>query len=216
MLIDPFGPEHHSLFVATPAEEIAYPLLFTHVNHPTMSRPADNALLIVDTVDEFKRNLDIFTGGLYSCFTVEGDLTRAMLIATLKYNFKLLACDTGALEGLDWSNVVLAGGSALNCLLAVPPEYEGEEERKKWLGPDWSSENERGVGNAHGRGVKTIERAKSGYGSSDVDLFIVGLSPEAATAKLNTLLRHICERLYDAGEQIRFPQCLNIREARSV
>ena len=114
----------------------------------------------------------------------------------------MLVCDTGALEGLDWSNVVLAGGSALNCLLVTPPEYEGEEERKKWLGPDWSSEGEGGVGgeNARGRAVQIVERAKSGYGSSDVDLFIVGLSPEEATKKLNYLVRHICGKLQHEGE----------------
>ena len=80
----------------------------------------------------------------------------------------------GALEGLDWNNVVLAGGAALNCLLKVPPEHR--EARGKWLGPDrtvttarWEPEADDPERSAHGGDKKTI-RAKSGYGSSDVDL----------------------------------------------
>ena len=107
----------------------------------------------------------------------------------------------GALEGLDWNNMVLAGGAALNCLLKVPPEHR--EARGKWLGPDrtvttarWEPEADDPERSAHGGDKKTI-RAKSGYGSSDVDLFIVGLTPAAATEKLNTLVRHICGKLVE-------------------
>ena len=85
---------------------------------------------------------------------------------------------------------MLAGGLALSCLLAVPAEYEGEEERKKWLGPDsWTAEAE-----------GSVVRARSGYGQSDVDMFIVGLSPEEATKKLEAVVRHICAKLKRMGE----------------
>ena len=40
-----------------------------------------------------------------------------------------------------------------------------------------------------------MSRAKRGYGGSDVDLFITGLSKEEATEKLDKIIRHICAKL---------------------
>ena len=87
---------------------------------------------------------------------------------------------------------MLAGGLALSCLLAVPAEFKGgESDRRMWLGPDsWTVEVE-----------DNVVRARSGYGESDVDLFIVGLSAEEATKKLEAVVRHVCAKLQRAGER---------------
>ena len=90
---------------------------------------------------------------------------------------------------------MLAGGSALNCLLAVPSEYKDRDKRilAKWLGPDTA---ERDYDTAEQQyECKYMSRAKSGYGGSDVDLFITGLSKEEATEKLDKIIRHICKKL---------------------
>ncbi len=61
-LIDPFAADQHKRFAAAPSEEAGdedvYPLLFSHVHHPTMSSPSENGsdLLIVDTLEEFELN----------------------------------------------------------------------------------------------------------------------------------------------------------------
>jgi len=67
LLIDPFNADEHAKFVSLDVpslETMAYPLLFAHVQHPTMSRPTEpGTLLIADDLAEFRRNLKVFTRG---------------------------------------------------------------------------------------------------------------------------------------------------------
>ena len=103
--------------------------------------------------------------------------------------------------------MVLAGGSALNCLLAVPSEHKNEDAKQlaEWLGPDSiDADSHQATAVAHADDtffsyVSHIIRAKSGYGSSDVDLFITGLSEEEATKKLDKIIRHICGKLEEGA-----------------
>jgi hypothetical protein len=60
----------------------------------------------------------------------------------------------GSLSQLDWSNVVVAGGSVLACLLPVPKGYlSSKRALRKWF-------------------------HTTAYPASDVDLFVWGLGPE--------------------------------------
>lgn len=217
-LIDPFSPAAHNRFHAKPSASIAYPLLFTHVYHPTISRPPILESLIEDSIEEFQANLGVFTWGAQYLPTVINSphkLSKSSIYAAsscYRYQYicsllaPILSCVCGrtlpdALEGLDWSNVVLAGGAALNCLLKVPPEHRAD--RGKWPGPDRTVAKERLEPEddddqrvARG-GEKRTVRAKGGYGSSDVGFFIMGLTPAAATEKLNAVVRHICGKLME-------------------
>jgi hypothetical protein len=63
-------------------------------------------------------------------------------------------CIEGSLAQLDWSNVVVAGGSVLACLLPVPETYkESKRTLRKWFHSE-------------------------AYPTSDVDLFLWGLTAE--------------------------------------
>ena len=64
-LINPFAPDELDSFQAR-SSVTDYPLLFTHVYHPTMSQPSIHEAMTEETVEEFRTNLDVFThGALY-------------------------------------------------------------------------------------------------------------------------------------------------------
>lgn len=68
-----------------------------------------------------------------------------------------------ALVELDWSNVVAAGSSVVNCLLPVPEQYSGTK-----------------------RGLREFYHEKF-CPASDVDLFIYGLAEEQAIEKIKDI-----------------------------
>lgn len=68
-----------------------------------------------------------------------------------------------ALVELDWSNVVAAGSSVVNCLLPVPEQYSGTK-----------------------RGLREFYHEKF-CPASDVDLFIYGLTEEQAIEKIKDI-----------------------------
>lgn len=68
--------------------------------------------------------------------------------AAFKRNFDTLT--GGLLKGLDWSNVIVAGGMVLGALLATP------------------------------------NAAATGWANSDIDVYLYGLGPKEANAKLQS------------------------------
>jgi len=85
------------------------------------------------------------------------------------------ALTNGLFEGLDWSNLFCAGGAVLACLAAEATSA--------------------GVGASRDAVLEKLE--ESGYGQSDVDLFIVGLDAEAATTKLRATVDFLRRRMAD-------------------
>lgn len=73
----------------------------------------------------------------------------------------------GSLSLLDWNNVVAAGGSVLACLLPVPDAYKTS---KRTLRKYFHS---------------------TAYPTSDIDLFLCGLTPEQAEAKIVAIFQAI-------------------------
>jgi hypothetical protein len=90
--------------------------------------------------------------------------------ATFKSNFDLFT--EGALRYLDWSNVFVAGGSVLACLMPLDAKRtESNAAKRKYYHTD-------------------------GYKSSDIDIFLYGLSEAEAEAKVRHIYDAICEALY--------------------
>jgi hypothetical protein len=67
------------------------------------------------------------------------------------------------LSQLDWSNVIVAGGCVLACLLPLPDKAKASKRAlRKWY-------------------------HMTAYRTSDVDLFLWGLTPEQAEAKIKSI-----------------------------
>jgi len=80
----------------------------------------------------------------------------------------------GLFDGVDWSNLFVAGGSVLGCLL---PCLRAHAEEAKLPG-------------------------FNGFGSSDIDLFVYGLEPAEATRKLHSVLAHLAKRMPECKSDI--------------
>ncbi|KAL5611825.1 hypothetical protein BROUX41_000600 [Berkeleyomyces rouxiae] len=76
-----------------------------------------------------------------------------------------------SLADLDWSNVVAAGSSVVNCLLPVPPEFQTSKKKLREY--------------YHERFCP----------ASDVDLFLYGLTPEQALDKIAQIERAVRDAL---------------------
>ena len=95
---------------------------------------------------------------------------------------------SGSLKGLNWKNVICAGGSVLACTMPSKKEEEGGQltdvERKAWLcaDPAWSK-------------VENCER--SPYADSgDIDIFLHSMTRRQANAKLIAIQKTIQANSY--------------------
>ena len=86
--------------------------------------------------------------------------TPAMASTLEEFNKNWSIFSEGSLSLLDWNNVVAAGGSVLACLLPVP--------------------------NANKTSKRTLRKYFHNFAfpTSDIDLFLYGLTPEQAEAKI--------------------------------
>ena len=73
-----------------------------------------------------------------------------------------------SLEGLDWSNLIVSGGSILACLLPIPEKF---------------------CKNVHK--IRNYYNSKTSFVSSDIDMYIYGLDEEAAKKKMLHVLFNI-------------------------
>ena len=86
--------------------------------------------------------------------------TPAMTSSLEEFNQNWSIFSEGSLSLLDWNNVVVAGGSVLACLLPVPdPNKTSKRTLRKYF-------------------------HSTAFPTSDVDLFLYGLTPEQAEAKI--------------------------------
>jgi hypothetical protein len=86
--------------------------------------------------------------------------TPAMASSLEEFNQNWSIFSEGSLSLLDWNNVVAAGGSVLACLLPVP---DANKASKRTLRKYFHS---------------------TAFPTSDIDLFLYGLTPEQAEAKI--------------------------------
>jgi hypothetical protein len=86
--------------------------------------------------------------------------TAAMASSLEEFNQNWSIFSEGSLSLLDWNNVIAAGGSVLACLLPVP---DASKSSKRTLRKYFHS---------------------SAFPTSDIDLFLYGLTPEQAEAKI--------------------------------
>jgi len=86
--------------------------------------------------------------------------TPAMVSSLEEFNQNWSIFSEGSLSLLDWNNVVAAGGSVLACLLPVPDANKASK-----------------------RTLRKYFHATA-FPTSDVDLFLYGLTPEQAEAKI--------------------------------
>lgn len=86
--------------------------------------------------------------------------TPAMVSSLEEFNQNWSIFSEGSLSLLDWNNVVAAGGSVLACLLPVPDANKASK-----------------------RTLRKYFHAAA-FPTSDVDLFLYGLTPEQAEAKI--------------------------------
>lgn len=124
---------------------------------------------VVDSFDNFRENLRFVTGGM--------------------------------LDYMDWNNVILAGGSVLAALLPVPEYYRSPPVNSEkyahrmtmWFRAVMDPEDH----NGYHQPRRKRQQAHSGFGASDLDLFIYGLSPSEATEKLKSIRASISRALSD-------------------
>jgi len=91
-----------------------------------------------------------------------------------------------SLAELDWSNVVAAGSSVVNCLLPVPDEY-----------------------NATKRGLREFYHEKF-CPASDVDLFLYGLNEEEAIEKIKDIETRVRDALLTETTTVRTKHAITI------
>lgn len=102
------------------------------------------------------------------------------------------ALTAGVLDGLDWANVVVAGGIALNTLLRVEGGERSEEQAGSWVSADLDS---------------------------DIDLYIYGFTtPAAASEKVKHIHAVWCRNVDRAAlaAGMPAPQKLIVRSSRTV
>jgi hypothetical protein len=91
--------------------------------------------------------------------------TPAMTSSLEEFNQNWSIFSEGSLALLDWNNVVAAGGSVLACLLPVP---DANKVSRRSLRKYFHS---------------------SAFPTSDIDLFLYGLTPEQAEAKIVSIFQ---------------------------
>eukprot|EP00775_Hariotina_reticulata_P008499 gene8499-8681_t len=99
---------------------------------------------------------------------------------TFKTSFNMIT--GGLFENVDWSNMIVAGGAVLACLMRPPDAVAAADPStpaggalwQRWLGPN-----------------EVMSLATSGFGDSDIDIFFYGLDRQQATLKLRTLLEQL-------------------------
>ena len=94
-----------------------------------------------------------------------------------KLNYSLFS--ENLLSGLDWTGVFAAGGSVLACLQPLPSDCTTNRKRRRYM-------------------------HDVGFPGSDVDLFLVGLTPEEGKAK-------ICEIYETLSGAALFPPFIGLR-----
>lgn len=93
----------------------------------------------------------------------EGSPAMASSLDEFNQNWSIFS--EGSLSLLDWNNVVAAGGSVLACLLPVP---DAKKASKRALRKHFHS---------------------TAFPTSDIDLFLYGLTPEQAEAKIVSIFQ---------------------------
>jgi hypothetical protein len=117
------------------------------------------------------------------------DGTSMLAASSEEFAVNFDAFTSGLLAGLDWSNIIAAGGSVVACAMRRDDVTSGAEPlppasaAAASAARQWFSPMQRGGGSGN------AARRSPFADSEDVDLFIHGLSPEEATAKL----RHVAE-----------------------
>ncbi|KAF7971547.1 hypothetical protein HWV62_20866 [Athelia sp. TMB] len=95
----------------------------------------------------------------------DGDLSMVAATEDFQRNWTLFT--EGMLE-LNWSNVIAAGGSVLSCLSPLPERMVPSEDAIRH------------------------HYCSKAYATSDIDLFLWGLSPEQAEAKIIAIYAAVC------------------------
>ena len=125
------------------------------------------------------------------------------IVSSLSEFRKNFNCFTSnALLGMDWTNVLAAGGACTACLLPLPPETN----RGSWFDPElpwhtksWESNARQEIGDSTIKRlyneeeiIKFGKRSRS-HKSRDIDLFLYGLDAEQAKAKIQEIHQAILD-----------------------
>jgi hypothetical protein len=88
----------------------------------------------------------------------------------------------GALTGMNWENMIVAGGAVMACAQSYDKAEEGGT--GTGLGWGWEDGTGTGLGDTLPAFNRTLERL---YKESDLDIFLYGLDAPAANAKLREI-----------------------------
>eukprot|EP01126_Amoeba_proteus_P047454 TRINITY_DN5413_c0_g1_i3.p1 TRINITY_DN5413_c0_g1~~TRINITY_DN5413_c0_g1_i3.p1 ORF type:complete len:215 (-),score=37.30 TRINITY_DN5413_c0_g1_i3:832-1476(-) len=116
-------------------------------------------------------------------------------------------------DKMDWSNVFVAGGSVLASLLPIPDDYQVPDSvdyvySGKRLSLDREMEEQRnrnwiyynGISsNFYSKGTCPTGVADTGFQSSDIDLFLYGLSEEDALKKIEEIFELVKQKSKKRG-----------------
>ena len=114
----------------------------------------------------------------------DGSPATAKSLAEFRRNFNVFS--ESSLTELDWSNVVAAGSSVINCLLPVPEEYAASK-----------------------RTLREYYHEKLSP-ASDVDLFLYGLTEEEAIEKIGKIESQIRDSLLGETTTVRTKHAVTI------
>ncbi|CAG8732779.1 17904_t:CDS:2, partial [Cetraspora pellucida] len=104
-------------------------------------------------------------------------------IETFKRNWKLFT--EGCLDGLDWNNVIVSGGSILACLLPLPAKDQNNP-------------------------YKIRKHYNDTFASSDIDIHFYGIDEEAAKKKMLHIYETVCRNVPFKVICVRGKNCVNI------
>ena len=116
----------------------------------------------------------------------EGAAAMASTLEEFNQNWSIFS--EGSLSLLDWNNVIAAGGSVLACLLPVP---DASKSSKRSLRKYFHS---------------------TAFPTSDIDLFLYGLTPEQAEAKIIAIFQGLSIRNWSAYNSFTH-RALAVRDA---
>ncbi len=114
-------------------------------------------------------------------------------------NWKLFT--QGVFEGMDWSNVCVAGGAVLSCLMphctVAAPAANSDQKQQSATAPAAAAAATAAASTVLGAasGQPPLIAGANGAHASDLDLFVYGLNPEQATKKLTQLLAFFAQRM---------------------
>ena len=153
-----------------------------------------------DSTNQRKR-IVMFAEGNVPSLASAGSPSSVKSISEFRKNFSTFT--SNALQFLDWSNVLAAGGACTACLLPV----DAETRSAAWFSPEsmWQVRNwptNHGYGNTDGCRAKDLYSNKnyknfsrrSGFNKSrDIDLFLYGLDESQAVEKIKEIYQSITE-----------------------